>query len=191
MTPVRLHRRRSAFMEVASDRMVPRDTSTRPDHLARMLANQRRRHLVAQLMTARRLARQLEALVVRGTSPTGYGAPLEPLPPDEATNVLEPVKRLLERWRQLAAEHSADELEAVDLPRPVSQTRRWARTLLRNLGDLVSETAHDAWAAEQRSGPGRDAADFARVARELLAEAGQMLRDEKPAQPAWNRPADD
>lgn len=144
--------------------------------LSRMLANQRRRHLIAQLMTARRWCRQLEDLLCHGTPPTGYGAPLEPPPSDEAEGVLASVRCLLERWRRFAATYAAGELEDVDQVRPISETRRWARLLLDRLEDLVEETVQDASAAEQRSTPGQEAVEFARDAHELLSEARERLK---------------
>lgn len=109
--------------------------------LNRLIAGQRRRHLVAQLMTAQRWARLLEDVLVRGVSPTGYGPPVTPLPADAAEEVLSPVRLAIARARQSVAEQAPDELEQSERPQPPRQTLMWARNLLERFADTIEALA--------------------------------------------------
>lgn len=171
--------------------MSPSDIPDNVAGLDRMLANQRRRHLVVQLMTARRWVMQLEDLLIDGVSPTGYGASLTPLSAEEAQRVLDPVKHLLERWRQLALEHAAEQLEAVDHRRQIGETKRWARLLLRKLEDLVDETVADASTADGTSRLHEEAAEFGQEARDLIRNARQALEGREARSGARRESGDD
>lgn len=121
--------------------MVSNDAHQHRDHLDRLIASQKRRHLVAQLMTARRWAHQLEELVLKGVSPTSYGSPLTPLPAAEAERVLQPVRRLMERFRQFVAEQAPEELAEAERWRSPAETKLWAQYLLEQIHDTVEELA--------------------------------------------------
>ncbi|MGD9498246.1 MAG: hypothetical protein AB7Y46_18240 [Armatimonadota bacterium] len=169
--------------------MKPRPEPAPSGDLQRLLARQRRRHLVAQFMTARRWATQLGDVLLEGASPTGYGPPMAPLPREEAQRVLAPVEELLECLHRFVQEQAPEELEEAGRPRSEAHTRLWARNLLARLADTVEGLTREA----ARAGDGaawRESADrlaraappLIHAAREALAatDAGASSRDGSP-----------
>jgi len=116
--------------------------------LGRLLAGQRRRHLVAQLMTAQRWARALEGALTRGDSPTGYGRPLTPMPLETAQALLQPVQDAIVRLREFVAEQAPEELAQAERPQPPQQTSVWARNLLERIADTIEGLTEELSTAE-------------------------------------------
>ncbi len=143
--------------------------------LNRLLAGQRRRHIVARYMTARRWADAFERAVVSGVSPTGYGPPLTPLAPDVAQGLLEPVAAIIERLRAFAAEQAPAELSAAEAPRSERHTVLWARNLLERLAEAVEGPAHQASARAEVKGLREGAQCLADDVRPLIARARTAL----------------
>lgn len=136
--------------------------------LEQLLAGQRRRHIVAQYMTARRWARALEQAVLHGVSPSGYGPPLTPLASDRAQSLLEPVTMIVKHFRAFAAEQAPAELAATEAPRSERHTVLWARNLLEHLADAVEGLAAE---LEQDA----EADRLAEQARHLSDEVGLLV----------------
>jgi len=153
-----------------------RDPSDR-DGLDRLVSGQRRRHLVAQFMTARRWAQALDDLVVRGVSPTGYGPPLTPLPPARATALLRPVRALMTHLREFVAEQAPAELAAAERRRSEGHTALWARNLLERLTDMVEEAAADVLHADPSVASRVSAERLVRDTRSLSERARRTLEE--------------
>ena len=149
--------------------------SAQSTDLANLLAHQRRRHLVAQYMTVRRWRTQLQDTLLEGRSPTGYGAPLAPLPRDQAERVLAPVDALLDRLRQFVAEYAGAELREVERQRSPNETRRWTAVLLDRLRDAAGEIADDARKRRHPTGLEQDAEDLVQEADAAVAAALEAL----------------
>ncbi len=106
---------------------------------ARLLARQQREHLLALYITACNQVRKLRRLVLEGESPTGYGSPLTPLPPDEAEAILRPAEEYLDRLREFVAERAPEELAAHEAVQPEQNTRVWAANLIERLRQTADE----------------------------------------------------
>jgi len=106
-----------------------------------MLARHQRRHLVALYLTACNYVSQLEAALLDGVSPTGYGAPLTPLRPARAEAVLAPARRFLQRLREFIVQVAPEELAEYESPQPASNTLVWAANLLERLRQIAEELA--------------------------------------------------
>ncbi|MGC9317030.1 MAG: hypothetical protein ACP5KN_03210 [Armatimonadota bacterium] len=155
--------------------MIPDAPHHKREHLDRMVARQKRRHLVAQLMTARRWARQLEQVLLKGTSPTGYSSPLTPLPRDQAERVLRPVRTLIEHLRDFVAEHAPEELAEAERRRSRAETRLWARNLLEQLRDTLDELTMELSGEDRAEQVQQDAKALRRRVRRLIDEAHSSL----------------
>ncbi len=155
--------------------MTPRRGHADSDDLDKLVAGQRRRHLVAQFMTARRWAQHLEDALLRGTSPTGYGARLAPLAPRMVECVLEPVAELIERFRRFVAEQAPEELAQAEAGRAEAHTVLWARNLLEQLADTVEELAREVGARAETEPLGESAQRLAEEVRPLVGRARRAL----------------
>lgn len=80
-------------------------------------------------------------LLLEGESPTGYGAPLTPLPPEEAQAILAPIDRFLERLRDFVAELAPAELATQEAVQPPENTRVWASNLIERLRQIADDLA--------------------------------------------------
>ncbi len=109
------------------------------DDLQRILAHQKQRHLVAQLMTARRWVAQLEDLLVKGRCPTGYGVQLSPLSEEKTNAVSESAYAVLECFRRFVARHAPEQLAEAEQTAPQAETRFWARNRIRQLAETIEE----------------------------------------------------
>ena len=108
-----------------------------------MLRRQQRRHLLSLYLAACHYARQLEGALQAGTSPTGFGSPLTPLPPDQAEAVLGPIREYVQELRQFVSEHAPEELAAHEQVQPASNTAVWSSNLLERMRQIADEFAPD------------------------------------------------
>lgn len=104
-----------------------------------LLRRQQRRHLVSLYLAACDYARQLEGAIREGRSPTGFGSPLSPLPPEQADAVLGPVGDFLQQLREFVEAHAPEELRSHELVQAESNTSVWASNLLERLRQLAEE----------------------------------------------------
>jgi len=106
---------------------------------AELVRKQQGKHLLALYASACNCARQLEAAIVDGQSPTGYGAPLAPLAPDQARAVVAPVRQYVADFRALVEQWAPDELVGFETCQSRENTLVWASNLLENLRQLAEE----------------------------------------------------
>jgi hypothetical protein len=125
---------------------------------------QQRRHLLSLYLVARDYAQQLEGAVRTGKSPTGFGAPLTPLPPDTADEVLAPMHDFMERLRNFVQQHAPEELAAHEQVQPAGNTAVWASNLVERMRQVAEELA-----PERLRGYGETALP--------LAELNELKRD--------------
>ncbi len=102
---------------------------------------QQRRHLLSLYLAACDYYRQMEGALRQGESPTGFGSPLTPLPPEHAEAVLAPVQRYLRELREFVRKYAPDELAAHEQVQPLSNTAVWASNLLERLRQITEEFA--------------------------------------------------
>ena len=94
------------------------------------LSQGQRRHLVSVYASVRHLLRQMEDAAREGRSPTGVGATLTPLPPEQTEPILAPVRQLASRIRELAAAMAPEELAALETPQGTQSTLVWMSNLV-------------------------------------------------------------
>ncbi len=110
------------------------------------LSAAKRRHIVSAYATVCGMLRQMEEAAGEGRSPTGMGAPLSPLPAEQAEAVLAPLRDLKGRLRQIAAELAPDELAEFERPQHPNNTWVW----LSNLADRIRVSVDDLQPARVR-----------------------------------------
>ncbi|MCD6350555.1 MAG: hypothetical protein J7M26_00440 [Armatimonadetes bacterium] len=126
--------------------MRRRPSACRPDlptsqDAAKLLARQQRQHFLALYIAARDYARQLEEAVLSGKSPTGYGAALTPLPPEQAEAVLGPVREYLEALREFVRLAAPEDLAEFEGQQSATSTAVWASNLLERLRYVADDLA--------------------------------------------------
>ncbi len=99
--------------------------------------------MISAYATVSHLLRQMEEAGGEGRSPTGVGAPLTPLPPDELAVICEPLRALRTRLHAYAAELAPDELAALERPQGRLNTRVWLSNLLEKIRYAVDSLRPD------------------------------------------------
>ncbi len=141
------------------------------------LSRGQRRHLISAYATISNLLTQMEEAASEGRSPTGVGAPLTPLDPDEAEEICGPVRELRDRLRERAHALAPEELAEFEREQSERNTYIW----LSNLLGKVREAADGLTPRRMHSYGSSWNDDDEQAAAELHAELLDMIREARRA----------
>lgn len=141
------------------------------------LSSGQRRHLISAYATISHLLTQMEEAASEGRSPTGVGAPLTPLAPDEVEEICGPVRELRDRLRERADALAPEELAAFEREQSERNTYIW----LSNLLGKVREAADGLTPRRMRSYGSSWNDDDEQAAAALHAELLDIIREARRA----------